>query len=119
MKNCWIRKRSEYKFIYREGIKKVGRRLILFIHGGGEETRFGITVTKRIGKAVVRNTIKRRLREVIRKNIQSWNSGFDAVIIARNGIVDSSFQEIEKELVEMVEGMIKGSPLPPLRGRSN
>jgi ribonuclease P protein component len=52
-------------------------------------------VARRLGKAVVRNRIRRLLRESIRQYHPSLNSGFDMVFIARHPIVGASFSEVD------------------------
>ncbi len=52
-------------------------------------TRYGLTVSRRIGKAVVRNKIKRRMREIIRKT--GLQPGWDIIIIARNSAASADF----------------------------
>jgi len=62
-------------------------------------SRVGFTVTKRIGNAVRRNRIKRRLREVVRENAgQLWNAGIDYVVIARQGADKRRFEELKRDL---------------------
>lgn len=57
-------------------------------------TRCGFSVGRRVGKAVVRNRIKRRLREIIRKS--PLCSGWDIVVIARAPAAQADFQSLEK-----------------------
>lgn len=63
-------------------------------------SRFGITVTKKISKkAVIRNKIRRRLREAIRKNlINLGQEKFDYVFIARNFIINMNFSKLLEDV---------------------
>ena len=56
--------------------------------------RVGITVSKKLGHAVVRNRIRRRLREVYRLNESRFQPGWDIVVVARSRCISASFQEI-------------------------
>lgn len=104
MKDIWIRNTWEYQRIYREGIKETGKRMIIYsCQHEGDTARFGIAVTSRIGKAVVRNRIKRILREIIRKNVNNLHGGFDTAVVVRGKILLSPFQEIEKELLNLLK----------------
>lgn len=58
-------------------------------------SRFGFSVSRRIGKAVVRNKVKRRLREAVRLRMTHIQSGWDLVFIARNPISDADFHAID------------------------
>ena len=61
--------------------------------------RFGFTVTKRLGKAVVRNRARRRLKEAVRLVAPELaQAGFDYVLIGRQGALDEAFGVILEEL---------------------
>ncbi|MEA2088332.1 MAG: ribonuclease P protein component [Patescibacteria group bacterium] len=75
---------------------------IKFIANGLENSKFGIIVSNKISKkAVVRNRIKRQIREIIRLNLENIKKGFDIVIIIRIGIVGKKYQEIEKNILNI------------------
>ena len=59
-----------------------------------EENRVGITVSKKLGKAHVRNRIRRRFREVYRLNEDKFLPGWDIVVVARSRAVDASFARL-------------------------
>ena len=56
--------------------------------------RVGITVSKKLGHAVVRNRVRRRLREVYRLNEAKFQPGWDIVVVARSRCISASFQDI-------------------------
>ena len=61
-------------------------------------SRFGFVISKKIDKrAVVRNRIKRLLREVVRENLEKIPDGFDIVFIVRPNIVGKNYEEISIE----------------------
>ena len=58
--------------------------------------RVGITVGKRLGKAHIRNRVRRRLREVYRLNEDLFQSGWDIVVVARTKAIDAPFDQLVK-----------------------
>ena len=56
--------------------------------------RVGITVSKKLGGAVVRNRVRRRLREVYRLHEEQFSPGWDIVVVARSRCIKSDFQTL-------------------------
>ena len=78
--------------------------------------RFGVTVTKKIGNAVVRNRMKRRFRTLLRELLpQHGVTGADHVMIGREGGVERDFATLRRELVEALARAIAGKGDPPRR----
>ena len=74
-----------------------GKLLVLVARCNSLETsRVGLSVSKRVGKAVVRNLVKRRLRESIRR--LDLREGWDILLIARKGAGDTDFHTLERSL---------------------
>ena len=93
---------------------------VLLAHpNDGQGLRFGITVTKRIGNAVVRNRMKRRLRELVRELLpQLGLPDTDHVLIGREGGVERDFAKLREELVAALGRAAAGKGDPPRRPRS-
>jgi len=68
--------------------------LILIEHGRDPARRLGVTVTKKVGSAVGRNHVKRRVKEVFRQHRALFPSGADVVVIAKRGAVELSYGDI-------------------------
>ena len=71
--------------------------LVLYARKNRTDTnRVGITVSKKLGHAVVRNRVRRRLREVYRLNEAQFRPGWDIVVVARSRCIAADFQSITK-----------------------
>ena len=65
--------------------------------------RVGITVSKKLGKAVVRNRVRRRLREIYRCNEERFQPGWDIVVVARTRAVDADFGKLTAAYLSLAE----------------
>ena len=80
---------------------------------GNKGVRYGITVTKKIGNAVVRNRMKRRFRELLRDALPGRGlPDHDHVLIGRAGGVERDFQTMAQELDKALERAAKGKSDP-------
>jgi len=64
--------------------------------------RFGFVVSRRIGKAVIRNRVKRRLRAVVRRHVAEVTRGYDVVLIARPGSGEASFAALAEAVAVLL-----------------
>ncbi len=95
-----IKENKIFKKAYYKGKKEVSQNLVLYYLPNKDKTRVGITVSKKIGKAVVRNRIRRLVRE-------SWRTfcvreGYDVVIVARTVAAKNDFHSIKGSLYELL-----------------
>lgn len=83
---------SEFQRVYRQGRSKANRHLVLYSFARGEgddsQPRFGVSVGRKVGNAVVRNRVKRTLREAISDLEPKLGDGLDYVVLARADVVD-------------------------------
>ncbi|BCV23769.1 MAG TPA: ribonuclease P protein component [Firmicutes bacterium] len=79
-----LQRNEEFQELYRHGRSYVGRCVVVYaLARGAGGTRVGFTVGKKVGHAVERNRVRRRLREIYRLLYPELASGFDLVIVAR------------------------------------
>ena len=78
--------------------------LVLYARPNRTDTnRVGITASKKLGHAVVRNRIRRRLREVYRRNEDRFAPGWDIVVVARSRCIDADFQKLTQAYLSLAE----------------
>jgi ribonuclease P protein component len=73
-------------------------------------SRFGISVKKALGGAVVRNRIRRRIREILRRNKTEIPTGWDIVIHPKSAVAKAEFAPLEAELVRLLRGIRNTGP---------
>lgn len=105
LKGAKIRKNREFRQIYSQGKSYANKFLVLYLSPNKEEkAKVGFSVSKKVGKAVVRNRVKRLLREAYRINQDKvQKKGISLVFIARNRAKDASFVQIEKALLDLLK----------------
>ena len=80
--------------------------LVLYARKNRTQTnRLGITVSKKLGHAVVRNRARRRIREVYRLNEERFQPGWDIVVVARSKSVDAEFSRLTKSYLALAQKM--------------
>lgn len=93
-----VKRRSEFLEIQSSG-RKFKTKNFIFIAKNSSASRIGITVTTKVHKrAVVRNKLKRQIREIYRRLFSYLESTQDIVVIAYQGAIELSYLEIKKEI---------------------
>jgi ribonuclease P protein component len=81
-----------------------------------EHSRFGFAVSKRIGKAAVRNRVRRRMREAVRLRHISISEGWDVVFIARSAIAYARYADISRAVEDLLRRASLGKALSDENG---
>lgn len=127
-------KRAEYEAVYGAGQRRSSPQFAIFFRARsglpnetmGKEpmregssakipatesrSRFGISVKKALGGAVVRNRIRRRIREILRRHRTEIPTGWDIVIHPRSTVARAAFAPLEAELVRLLRSIRKSEP---------
>lgn len=100
-----LKKNEEFQQVFKRGKSVANRQFVVYYLKKEQQTniRVGISVSKKLGNAVVRNKIKRLVREAIREIIPNLNQSCDLVIIARKPTVEMSLDEIKKSLKHVLK----------------
>jgi len=97
----YLTKPKQYALVYDKGSSWVSSLLVMkALPNGLTLSRYGFSVSQRVGKAVTRNRVKRLLREILR--LTSLLPGWDIIFIARPQAAGASYGELRKE----VEGLL-------------
>ncbi|ODT16472.1 MAG: ribonuclease P protein component [Kaistia sp. SCN 65-12] len=99
-------KRKDFLAV-RRGEKRRGRLFLVEVLDRGDEAepRVGFTVTKKVGNAVVRNRVRRRIREAVRTHAAGdMSAGKDYVIVGREDVLTAPFGLIKAELSRRIRG---------------
>ncbi len=95
---------KSFQAVYRSGKSYANRHLVLYVlpqHGCGR--RVGFAAGKRLGSAVVRNRVKRLLREAYRLEQHRLKGGFDLVIVGRQPVVNEKLSTVTAALLHLCE----------------
>lgn len=97
--------RADYSRIYRIGKSAANQQFIVYYINNNQHTHFrlGISASKKVGNAVVRNRLKRMIKEIVR--LQSHMIPFlgDIVVIVRKPAIDLTYKEMEKCLIHALK----------------
>lgn len=103
-----LRKNKEFRLVYRRGASFSNKLLVLYVFKNRKNfdveknpyNKVGISVSKKVGKSVVRSKVKRLIQENYRLNYSGTElkKGYDFVFIARAPITEKNFHEIEKSM---------------------
>ena len=99
-----LRRNSDFQRVRQIGKSYASPTLVLaFLRNELDHNRYGFVVSKRLGKAVRRNKIKRQMREIIRLEMSHIKPGFDLVFIARVPSSKASYQEIMQSISKLLK----------------
>ncbi|WP_297521756.1 ribonuclease P protein component [uncultured Clostridium sp.] len=106
-----LRKNREFRLVYRRGESLSNRLLVLYIFKNRKNrneknspyNKVGISVSKKVGKSVVRSRVKRLILESYRLNCETLKEGHDFIFIARNPIAGKSYKEVENAAVHLLK----------------
>ena len=104
-KSARILRSKDFRRVYDHGAKFSGPLFSAFClrNNGDEGVKVGFTCTRALGGAVVRNRIKRRVREAVRARLELAGAGWEIVINPRLRAMTAPFSQIEKEVEKLFQ----------------
>ena len=98
-----LKRTSDVALVRQQGQSWRHPLLILLIRANGQEiSRFAFVASRFVGKAVVRNRVKRLLREAVRHHLPHIATGWDCLLIARVGLSQASLAEVNSAVVQLL-----------------
>ena len=99
-----LRVRRDFRIVYSKGRSLANPWLVLYSRVTKHaDCRIGFSISKKLGGAVERNRIKRRLREIMRSHSAKLRPGWDVVIVGRSRLQDADFQAIAQSVHDLLQ----------------
>lgn len=103
-----VKKRRDFTRVYQRGKSHAGKYIVLYRYKTRLDTyRVGFTVSKKVGNAVVRNKVRRRLKEIARLQPELFQPGRDYILIARPAAAQVTYRELERDLESLLKKINK------------
>lgn len=100
-----LTKNSEFRRVFRKGKSFSNSCLKVYIHPTNfledKPVRLGLVLTRKLGKAVKRNKLKRRLREFFRLHKHLLKPGLEIIFLPRDRAIDRNYDELEKSIISI------------------
>ena len=99
-----VKKEKDFSAIFKEGKSFANRKFVIYrLENNEQHFRVGLSVSKKLGNAVTRNQIKRRIRHILIEHKNQLVENVDFVVIARKGVEILDYAEMEKNLLHVLK----------------
>ena len=99
-----LNKNHEFRRLYNKGKSAASKYIVVYCRrNGSQENHLGITVSKKVGGAVQRNRVRRRIKEIYRLNEPEITRGYDIVIVARVSSVEATYNELNNSVISLMK----------------
>ncbi len=99
-----VKENYEFRRIYRKGKTAVSPQLVIYCQRNRRgHSRLGVSVSTKLGCAVVRNRVRRRIREIYRLNKAKMLPGYDLIVVARVRAVETDYQKLDRTYLRLLE----------------
>ncbi len=103
-----LRKNYQFNYVYKNGKSVNDKNLVIvFCHNKNGKPKIGFSVSKKYGKAVKRNKVKRRLKEIINKRYNFLNTKYNYIFLPRTLEKPATFAQLEKSADFLIEKINK------------
>ena len=99
-----LRKKYQYQYIYKAG-KFVSEKAVAihYVPSKTKNIKIGFAVTKKIGHAIKRNLIRRRLREIARSQLPSLKQNYNIIFVAKEAILETDFEILKQQIINLLK----------------
>lgn len=99
-----VKENGDFRRIYRRGRSAVSGGVVVYcLKNRKGMSRLGVTVSTKLGHAVVRNRVRRRLRELYRLHKAELLPGYDLIVVARVRAVETDYQKLDRTYLRLLE----------------
>jgi ribonuclease P protein component len=99
-----LARKADFDAVYRNGKRRSSSHFTVFLKANDlPQSRFGFSIKRALGGAVVRNRMRRRIREVVRLHRQEISAGWDFVIHPKANVQSAAFAALESDLLRLLK----------------
>ena len=97
-----IKKNSDFQKVYRTGNSHANRQLVMYVmRAESQDTRIGISASKKVGNSIVRHRLTRLVRESFRLHKNMLETGLDILVVVRAAAKESDYKTIERAFLHL------------------
>ena len=101
-----IRKKKDFSYLYNKGFFARGKYFnLIYLPNNLPYSRMAVVASKKIGNAVERNKVRRRIRELFRRNKDLLRSPVDLIVLTKKGVRDASWENMKTQYFSMIEAI--------------
>ena len=98
-----LKKRYQFNYVYKSGEHYSNEHIVLYVSPSKTKSiKVGFAVTKKVGHAVVRNKIRRRLREIAKIQLPRLKQNYNIIVVAKENVTDASFDKLVLEFNKLI-----------------
>jgi ribonuclease P protein component len=102
-----LTRRGDFEVVFRKGVSSASRYLVMYATPNELDiSRLGLSISKKVGKAVKRNRLKRLLREAMRKGLEGLALNCDFVIIAKKSSVEAELDDFSQDIKRFLSKLV-------------
>ncbi len=99
-----LTKRKEFGYVYKHGKYAYNECLtLIYVPSKLKNIRIGFSISKKIGKAVIRNKLKRQLREIVRVQLDNLKPNFNYIFVAKPELATLTYEQIESNVLDVIK----------------